>query len=132
MQMAMPNLEALTALIQSLPPQERAPAISKLQVILDDVVVRDPRKWDVYGVQPLTFINSPASPLSHGFENAISANLDYIISTQKSDGGWDINWSWGDVDPTAWRSAQREWRGVVTLENLEKLHAFRRFANQKQ
>jgi hypothetical protein len=127
--MAMPNIETLTEFAQSLPGQERAEAVSKLQSILANVVVRDPRKWDTYNVKPLTFIQSPDSPLYEGLEGAIPANLDYIISTQQSDGGWGLTWSWEKIDAVAWRSAEKEWRGVVTLENLEKLEAFHRIAH---
>jgi hypothetical protein len=59
-------------------------------------------------------------------EKAVGANLDYIISTQKSDGGWGLSWSWEDRNPTAWKVAEKEWRGVVALENLKTLQAFHR------
>jgi hypothetical protein len=126
---AMSDLETLTEFVQSLPRQERAEAVSKLRSILANVVVRDSRKWDTYNVKPLTFIQSPESPLYEGLEEAVPANLDYIVSTQQSDGGWGLTWSWEKIDAVAWRSAEKEWRGVVTLENLEKLEAFHRIAH---
>ncbi|HET9132540.1 MAG TPA: hypothetical protein VFO86_16420 [Terriglobia bacterium] len=117
-----------TELIQSLPSPERVKAANKLRSVLAAVVVRDPRKWGTYNIQPLTFIHSRDSPFYADFANAIPANLDYIISTQQSDGGWGLTWSWQNVDPVAWKAAEKEWRGVVTLENLEKLQSFRRIA----
>ena len=62
-------------------------------------------------------------------ETAVGANLDYIIPTQKSDGGWGLTWSWEERNPTAWKLAEKEWRGVVTLETLQTLEAFRRIAS---
>jgi hypothetical protein len=126
---AMSDLETLTEFVQSLPRQERAEAVSKLRSILANVVVRDPRKWDTYNVKPLTFIQSPESPLYEGLEEAVPANLDYIVSTQQSDGGWGLTWSWEKIDAVAWRIAEKEWRGAVTLENLEKLEAFHRITH---
>jgi hypothetical protein len=127
--MPMPEIEMVSELVQSLPPQERVKATSKLQRVLATVVVRDPRKWGRYNVQPLTFIRSPDSPLYPGLADAVPANLGYIISTQQKDGGWGLTWSWESIDPTAWKAAEKEWRGVVTLENLEKLESFGRIAH---
>lgn len=126
--MPMPDIEMATELVQSLPPQERAKATNKLRSVLATVVVRDPRKWATYNIKPLTFIHSPNSPFYADFADAIQANLDYIISTQQSDGGWGLTWSWENVDPVAWKAAEKEWRGVVTLENLETLESFRRIS----
>ena len=127
--MPMSNIEVLTELVQYLPPQERARAALKLQRVLANVVVRDPHKWGTYNVQPLTFVHSPDSAFYSGLADAIPGNLDYIIATQQNDGGWDLTWSWENSDPIAWKSAEREWRSVVTLENLEKLEAFHRIAH---
>ena len=90
------------------------------------MVVREPLNWGAYNVKPLTFIDQPDSPFCAGLEDAIPANLDYMLSGQKPDGGWGLTWSWKEADPDAWAVAEREWRGVVTLENLEKLKAFHR------
>lgn len=125
-QMPMPNIEVLTELVRSLPSQERIHAVPKLQTVLATVVVRDQRKWDSYAVQPLTFVHSPDSPFYADLADAIPANLDYIVSTQRDDGGWGLTWTWEKIDSTAWKSAEKEWRGVVTLENLEKLETFHR------
>ena len=89
-------------------------------------VERDPDKWTTYGLQPLSFIHSSHSPFYPGLEKESAANLDYILRTQTEDGGWPLNWSWAEVDPAAWKTAEKEWRAVMTLEKLERLEGFHR------
>ena len=127
--MPRPDIEVMVELIQFLPPKERVQAVPKLRSVLGNMVVRDPDKWDTYSVLPLTFVHSPDSPLYSGLADTIPANLDYMIATLQNDGGWGLTWSWEKSDPTAWKSAEREWRGFVTLENLKTLKAFHRIAN---
>jgi len=124
--MQMPDIESLIELVRLLPPSQSTQAVRKLKSVLAAVVVLDPKQWNSYNVKPLTFIHSPQSPFYPEMEKVVGANLDYIISTQKSDGGWGLTWSWEDRNPTAWKLAEREWRGVVALENLKTLQAFHR------
>jgi hypothetical protein len=126
--MQMPDIESLIELVRLLPPGQSADAMHKLKRVLAAAVVQDPKQWNSYNVKPLTFVHSPQSPFYPGMEKAVGANLDYIISTQKSDGGWGLTWSWEDRDPTAWRVAEKEWQGVVSLENLQTLQVFHRIA----
>jgi hypothetical protein len=114
--------------VRSLPANQSTEAVRKLNSVLAAVVVQDAKQWSSYNVKPLTFVHSPQSPIYKGMEEAVPANLDYIISTQESDGGWGLTWSWEDRNPAAWKLAEKEWRGVVTLENLETLNAFHRIA----
>ena len=86
------------------------------------------RKLGKPAVKPFTFVRSPQSPFYPEMEKAVGANLDYIISTQESDGGWGLTWSWKDRNSTAWKLAEKEWRGVVSLENLQTLQASHRIA----
>lgn len=125
-QVPMPDIEALTALVQFLLPANSREAVAKLDRVLAAVVERDPQKWTGYTVQPLTFIHTPDSPFYKALKDTIPANLDYIISTQQPDGGWKLTWSWEKTDPAAWKLAEKEWRGAVALENLEKLDSFHR------
>jgi hypothetical protein len=86
--MAMPDVESLSALVDYLPPSDRASAVKKLKAVLAEETVTDPQKWNDYSIRPLTFVQSPKSPLFAGSSAAVDANLDYIIATQKPDGGW--------------------------------------------
>jgi hypothetical protein len=126
--MQMPDIDMLTELVRLLPPNhpQREASIQKLRVILNSVVERDPQKWTTYGIQPLSFIDSPNSPFYPGLEKESDANLSYILQTPKADGGWPLNWSWSDSNPAAWKIAEQEWRAVVTLEKLERLEEFHR------
>lgn len=124
--MAMPDIDALSVLVNYLPLTERAAAVQKLKAALAEETVVDPQKWSEYNIRPLTFVHSPDSPLYSGLTAAVNLNLDYMVSTQKPDGGWGLTWSWADRDAAAWNVAEREWRGVMTLENLEILTAFHR------
>jgi hypothetical protein len=126
--MEMSDIDMLTELVRLLPPgqSQREAAIQKLRTVLNTVVVRDPREWTTYGIQPLSFVDSLNSPFYPGLEREVDANLDYILTTQKDDGGWPLNWSWSDSDPAAWKIAEQEWRAVMTLEKLERLEGFHR------
>ena len=126
--MQMPDIESQIELVRLLPPGQGTDAVRKLKSVLAVVVVQDPKQWDSYNVKPLTFVNRPQSPFYPEMEKAVGANLEYIISTQKSDGGWGLTWSWEDRNPTAWKLAEKEWRGVVSLENLQTLQASHRIA----
>jgi hypothetical protein len=124
--MQMSDIDMLTELVRLLPPDQREAAVQKLRTVLAAVVVRDLREWTNYGIQPLSFIHSLESPFYPGLERDVDVNLDYVVQTQKQDGGWALNWSWGESDPNAWKIAEREWRGVMTLEKLERLEGFHR------
>src|ERR1700761_9198331 len=86
--MARPDVESLSVLVERLPVADRAAALAKLKATLAEETVTDPAKWTEYSIQPLTFVQSPASPLFSGYGAAVNANLDYLIATQKADGGW--------------------------------------------
>ncbi|HVT98643.1 MAG TPA: hypothetical protein VHE33_14165 [Acidobacteriaceae bacterium] len=126
--MPMPDIESVIHLVPYLHPDQRTAPVRKLKDVLAAVVVLDPKHWDSYNVKPLTFVHSPQSPFYPEMKQAISANPDYIISIQKSDGSWGLTWSWADRDPAAWKVAEKEWLGVVMLENLRTLQAFHRIA----
>lgn len=57
---------------------------------------------------------------------ALEQNLDYEIEQQCEDGSWSPNWSWFGQFPEEWPTAEREWRGVLTLRTLRALQAFGR------
>ena len=112
-----------------LPGEMRQNMIDKLRRVVARSVVMAPAEWNDYNLKPLTVVRSPQSELAAAVDPAVlDANLDYLIDAQEADGTWRPNWSWDFVDADAWAAAEREWRGVLTLRNLETLQAFGRLA----
>jgi hypothetical protein len=74
----------------------------------------------------LDVISSPQSPFASRFTQEISLNLDFEIESQQADGYWSPTWSWGDAFPKVWEIAQREWKGILTLQKLRLLKVFDR------
>jgi len=70
---------------------------------------------------PLNFTPRPQSLARRLFsDGVIEAHLDALASAQQEDGGWQFNW-------LAWNpAAALEWRGIVTIEALVTLRAYRR------
>ena len=67
---------------------------------------------------PLDFAPLPGSLSRDLFdETLIAAHLGHLAAAQLGDGGWMFNWQ-------AWsQAAEREWRGVVTVDALHLLRA---------
>ena len=114
---------------EGLPGEMRENMIDKLRRVVVRSVVMDPAEWNDYNLKPLTVVRSPQSELAAAVDPAVlNANLDYLLDTQEADGTWGPNWAWDFIDADAWAVAEREWRGVLTLRNLETLQAFGRLA----
>jgi hypothetical protein len=109
----------------NLPDDLKAKVLDKLTRIVNNTVERSPEAWSNYGLQPLAVISSPESPFADAFKDEIQHNLDFMIENQGDDGTWQPNWSWGGQWPDEWEQAKRDWTGVITLDNLRKLQAFR-------
>lgn len=102
------------------PDRERADAAyDALGSRLDELALFQPRPSDDYGLTPLHFAPTPGSPRRRFFADvAVDAHLEALAAGQQSDGGWSL--SWEAPGPTA----EREWRGVVTLQALRVLTAY--------
>jgi len=108
----------------SLPRETYESVLDKMRRALPQSAVLDPNEWGGYGMRPLDAVYMPKSPLAGVIDDAIlSANLDYEIDCQQSNGCWAPNWSWDFIDSDAWAAAEREWRGVLTLRKLLTLRA---------
>lgn len=70
---------------------------------------------------PLNFAPRPQSPARRLFsDEIIKEHLDALASAQQEDGGWQFNW-------LAWNpTTALEWRGIMTIEALVTLRAYRR------
>jgi hypothetical protein len=68
--------------------------------------------------KPLDFAPEPDSIARALFDKpTIEAHLDHLAQAQRDDGGWTVNWP-------AWSpAAERDWRGLVTVDTLRILRA---------
>lgn len=92
----------------------------------DAAVATDPATWPGYALLPLQVAPNRTAPLGIPLAHVLPANLDFVIDGQADDGSWAPSWSWFGAYPEDWPLSEREWRGVLTLERLEWLHAYDR------
>jgi hypothetical protein len=90
------------------------------------VVTRDPEQWSSYCVKPLWLAPNPKALLAESLHEDIHANLDYEIDHQGEDGAWCPFWNWGEAFPEDWAKAEREWKGILTMNVLKSLKAYQR------
>jgi len=123
----MHELLAALALLEApgLPVASRARVRAACELAAPRLVATDPQAWEGYGLAPVQVAPRPDSPLHHLFADAAERHLDWLIERQGDDGAWAPSWSWGAY-PDAWQQARREWQGVLTLDVLVALRAYRR------
>jgi len=102
--------------------------LSTLLPIAERKVQRTPDAWTNYGLQPYQIATSPTSPCLSVVADLIDANLDYLITRQSDDGAWQPTWSWFGQYIDMWPTAEREWKGILTLHILQALRNFGRLA----
>ncbi len=100
-----------------------APRVRELAA---EVVCRDPREWGGYCATPLKIAPVQESIVASTLGEDLQRHLNYVIDCQSPEGTWEPTWTWGDFHPEAWKKAELEWRGHLTLETLTSLHAFGR------
>ena len=99
---------------------------ARIREAIPTVVVRDSAQWDSYCITPLRIVPSPQSLGADLIPDDLQRHLDYQITHQTSEGTWDPAWSWEGTYPEGWPTAEREWRGHLTLDALTQLYAFGR------
>lgn len=112
----------------NLPEAQREALLSALLPIAARQVQRTPDAWSNYGLQPYQLATSPASPFLPAVADIIDQNLDYLITHQGDDGAWKPTWSWFGQYTDIWPTAEREWKGSITLHVLHTLRNFDRLA----
>ncbi len=98
----------------------------RLRALGTELVCRDPEQWHTYVAKPTKLAPFPDSILAESLAVDVARNLDWEIAHQDADGSWAPYWSWRGAFPETWPTAEREWRGELTLGTLESLRAFRR------
>ena len=90
------------------------------------LVCTQPEQWDGYLPRPLDFAPSRCLMAPLGLtQQEVDTQLDYIILQLDRQGGIWPHWSW-DQEPVAWKRAQREWAGQLTLAALLLLDSYGR------
>jgi len=112
----------------NLPGAQRGTLLSMLLPIAMQQVQRTPDAWTNYGLQPYQIAASPTSPFLPVVADIIEQNLDYLITHQGDDGAWQPTWSWFGQYSDVWPTAEREWKGILTLRILHTLRNFDRLA----
>jgi hypothetical protein len=108
---------------------EHAPDQARVAGLVDPVVAalesceyyRADPDGTAYGLTPLDYATSPASPWRAWFsDELIEAHLDRLERDQQPDGGWSIAWQPPSEATTC------EWRAIKTLHALQILDAYGR------
>jgi hypothetical protein len=114
------DMRALISFLDHVPDRERArEALGRIgpRILEQGLVTLDP---DAPGEihTPLDFAPQPGSLARELFDKpVVEAHLDHLAAAQQGDGGWTFNW-------LAWSpAAEREWRGVMTVNALHLLRA---------
>ena len=100
--------------------------LPRLREVADVIVARDPQTWAGYSAPPLKLAPTPTSTLVDQLVNDLQIHLDYLIEQQTPEGTWEPTWSWGESYPDDWEKAKHEWRGILTVDHLISLHAYKR------
>jgi hypothetical protein len=124
-QMEMHVMLCYQRLADAIPEPLKSEVLEKLRKAVRLVVTLDPDKWSGYSVRPLQAVPSPHSPFYDLLQHEVEVNLDYEIRSQTEEGSWTPNWSWGQYED-AWKQAEQEWKGYLTVKTLKSLHDFGR------
>ncbi len=123
----MHDLLCFLRLAVRLPGPMQAELYRRLDPLVPKAVAVDPTAWAGYCLQPVQVAPSPRSRYYKSLRPAVEANLDHLIGRQGQDGAWEPTWAWGRYEEV-WQTARREWRGILTLENLRLVYAHGRLA----
>lgn len=108
---------------------EHAPAsvLREVKPVFDEMVsncvTTDPGEWTGYCLTPIQVAESPASVYYNLLGESVQLYLGHLLSKQQEDGSWSPPWGWGQFEDV-WPQAEREWKGVLTLEALRRLQAY--------
>lgn len=110
---------------KSLSEQEQGRVNQKLNELITNQIEHDSSKWNSYVPRPLNFVDSPKSPFYSSISAEVEAELDFLIDTMDSTGGWYPNWEWRQFDEE-WKKVKPEIAGMLSVKNLLILKNFER------
>ncbi len=108
----------------SVPARLRNQAVRYVRQAGPAIVARNPASWTGYEVKPLLLAPEADSLLAPLLADTVKDNLQFEIERQGADGAWAPNWNWGGLFPRDWPGAEREWKGVLTLQALLTLRSY--------
>lgn len=94
-----------------------------LDEMVNNCVTTDPGQWNGYCLTPIQVAESPNSIYYGQLSESAGLYLGHLLSKQQEDGAWSPPWGWGQFEDV-WPQAEREWKGVLTLEALRRLKAY--------
>jgi hypothetical protein len=115
--------------VRALPGSFRERVRRKLLELGPQVVTRDPAAWTDYCAKPIKLAPRPSSPLAAVLGEEMPGSLTYEVEHQAEEGCWTPYWTWQGRYPDQWAVAEREWKGILTLQMLEALRAWDRLAD---
>lgn len=99
--------------------------LPRLSEFMVTVVEDDPLKWKGYLATPLTFVDSPESSFASLFDQTLlEADLERLLSSIVDGDHWEPTWTWDGNYPAEWKTAKREWSGMLTVRNQRILQNF--------
>jgi hypothetical protein len=114
------------AQVAGLPQPVRKLLVERLEQDVPHVVERDPKKWSTYCLTPLRAAPTPTSIGAVQIRALSETYLDWVIDHQTDEGCWNPTWTWFGEYPEIWPVAERQWKGILTLEHLLYLQAYER------
>ena len=106
-----------------LPEEVREPLVQNLPTIIRSVVSVEEEAWSGYALRPYGVLEDLQDEFLPIVAAALPASLLYLVKEQEEDGSWPLTWNWGDTYPEIWPIAEKEWRSVVTLDNMRYLQS---------
>lgn len=107
----------------NLPQEVQEPLAQYLPGIVRKVVSMEEADWSGYAVRPYGVLEDLDDEFLPIVEEALPASLRYLVAEQLDDGSWPLTWDWGDDFPEVWPIAEKEWKSVVTLDNIRFLQS---------
>lgn len=103
--------------------------LEKIKTLINNSIEKDIAKWEIYGVRPSNYIDSPNSIFYQDNKEIVEQELDYLITTRPKDNVWNITWSWFDNNekyPNEFAISENWWKAEKAIEKLLFLRNFNR------
>ncbi|MEI5906803.1 hypothetical protein WAK64_06990 [Bacillus spongiae] len=104
-------------LIERVPVEVAEKMEKKFIEMMNSCVTIDREKWSDYCLQPIDFVQSPASAFYDQFVDVWRENLQFRLHLQEENGSWTPMWTWGNQYEKVWEVAKKDWTSVLTLKN---------------